>query len=72
MDVRSNRLFESLAAGIPVLVSNFPKWRDFIDNTGCGLAVDPHNPESIARGLAYLLEHPEEAAQMGMRGRKLF
>ena len=72
MDVRSNRFFEALAAGIPVLVPNFPKWKELIERTGCGVTVDPHNPESIARGLTYLLEHPQEAATMGERGRQLF
>jgi len=72
MDVRSNRFFEALAAGIPVLVPDFPKWKELIERTGCGVTVDPHNPESIARGLSYLLEHPEEAAKMGARGRQLF
>jgi glycosyltransferase involved in cell wall biosynthesis len=72
MDVRSNRLFEALAAGIPVVVSNFPKWQEFISNTQCGVTVDPHDPKSIAHGLTYLLEHPQEAAEMGKRGRQQF
>ncbi len=72
MDVRSNRLFEALAAGIPVIVPNFPKWQEFIGDYQCGLAVDPHDPESIAEAITYLLEHMQEATLMGMRGRKLF
>jgi glycosyltransferase involved in cell wall biosynthesis len=72
MDIRSNRLFEALAAGVPVIVPNFPKWQNFIGNYGCGLAVDPHDPSSIEQAITYLLNHPQEAEQMGVRGRKLF
>ena len=34
LSVRSNRLFEALAAGVPVIVSNFPQWQDFVEHGG--------------------------------------
>jgi glycosyltransferase involved in cell wall biosynthesis len=72
MDVRSNRLFESMAAGLPVITSNFPKWRELIEGAQCGLTVNPASPAEIAAALRYLLTHPEEAVAMGRRGRQLF
>jgi glycosyltransferase involved in cell wall biosynthesis len=41
-----------------------------VEGEGFGLTVDPTNPESIAEAIQYLLNHPEEAAAMGRRGRQ--
>jgi glycosyltransferase involved in cell wall biosynthesis len=41
-----------------------------IESSGCGILVDPLEPDAIARGLAWLLDNPEEAAAMGARGRE--
>jgi glycosyltransferase involved in cell wall biosynthesis len=66
--VGSNRLFEALAAGLPVITSDFPEWRSMIERIGCGLCVDPADTRSIAEAISYLMSHTEEAAQMGRRG----
>ena len=69
LQVRSNRFYESLACGIPVITSNFPDWQAIVNELGCGLAVDPQNPAAIAEAIDHLLTHPEEAREMGRRGR---
>jgi len=61
-----------LAAAAPVIVPNFPEWRAIVESIGCGLTVDPEDPEAIAGALKYLLTHPQEAAAMGKRGRRAF
>jgi glycosyltransferase involved in cell wall biosynthesis len=70
LSVRSNRLFEAMAAGLPVIVSDFPEWKALIRDIGCGLTVDPASPQEIARAICYLTSHPLEAADMGNRGRQ--
>jgi glycosyltransferase involved in cell wall biosynthesis len=61
------KLFEYMAAGVPVVASNFPLWGQIVD--GSGILVDPQDTQDIARAIEYLLTHPSEAQQMGARGR---
>jgi glycosyltransferase involved in cell wall biosynthesis len=64
------KMFEYMAAGIPVISADFPLWRQIVDGAACGLCVDPLNPRKISEAIEYLLTHPSEAAAMGRRGRQ--
>jgi glycosyltransferase involved in cell wall biosynthesis len=64
------KLFEYMAAGLPVIASNFPLWKEIVEGNNCGLTVDPLKPAEIARAVEYLVEHPPEARKMGRNGRK--
>jgi glycosyltransferase involved in cell wall biosynthesis len=57
-DVRSNRFFEALASGLPVIAPTFPHWRKAVESIGCRLTVDPTDPEAIAKAIN-LITHPE-------------
>ena len=62
------KMFEYMAAGIPVIASNFPYWKEIVEKNNCGVCVDPLNPEEISQAITYLLEHPEVSKQMGENG----
>ena len=64
------KLFEYMAAGLPVIAFNFPLWKEIVEGNNCGLTVNPLNPREIAKAVEYLLEHPDEARKMGENGGK--
>ena len=65
-----NKMFEYMAAGLPVIASNFLLWNEIIKGSKCGLTVDPNAPEAIAEAIKYIFDNPEEAKRMGNRGRE--
>jgi glycosyltransferase involved in cell wall biosynthesis len=64
------KLFEYMAAGLPVIASDFPLWREFVVPNECGLVADPSSPQAIANAITWLWRNPDAAAQMGRNGRQ--
>ncbi len=62
------KMFEYMAAGLPVIASNFPLWQKIIDENECGICVDPRDPREIAAAIDRLLDNPDESRQMGENG----
>lgn len=70
IDALPVKMFEYMAAGIPVIASDFPLWKNIIEGCKCGICVDPLNPEAIAKAVEYIFQHKKEASQMGQNGKK--
>lgn len=64
------KLFEYMAAGLPVIASDFPLWRSIVESTGCGLLVNPEDPAAIASALNYFMHDEVEAAARGRAGQR--
>ena len=69
LDSQPVKMFEYMAAGLPVVASNFPLWRAIVEGAGCGLLVNPLDPSAIHAAIQTLLGDPVAAAAMGRRGR---
>lgn len=65
-----NKMFEYMAAGLPIIASNFPLWRELIEGNQCGICVDPSDPWAIADALQRLAADPAMARTMGANGTK--
>jgi len=66
-----NKLFDSLAAGRPVLV-NVPGWLgDTITGNHAGLCLDAQEPAALADALERLADSPELCQRMGQNARAL-
>ncbi len=63
------KMFEYMAAGIPVVASDFPLWKEIVSRANCGVTVDPREPTQIASAIECLVEDADLARRMGANGR---
>jgi glycosyltransferase involved in cell wall biosynthesis len=66
----SNKVFDYLACGLPVVVSDLPDWREMFVEPGYGLPCDPASPESLAAAIRRFVENPVQMRAMGEAGRR--
>ena len=64
-----NKPFEYMACSLPMIISNFPYWREIFGE--CTLFVNPYDAKDIAVKILYLLNNPDKAKKLGKNGRKL-
>ena len=67
----SNKIFEYMLCGLPVICTDFKLWKEYIvDKYKCGICVEPNNISKIQHAMEWILNNREEATQMGLRGRE--
>lgn len=62
------KLFEYMCAGIPVIASDFPLWKEIVIKYNCGICVNPEDSNEIAKAIDYLMDNPHVANEMGKNG----
>ena len=66
-----NKMFDSLAAGKPVLV-NMPGWlQKLVEQNDAGVFVEPDNPIDFADKVLFLRDNPELCTEYGRNARQL-
>ena len=71
VETLATKTYEYMLMGLPVIFSNFPYEKQLNEKYMFGICVNPANPKEIADAINYLKNNPEEAKQMGERGREL-
>jgi glycosyltransferase involved in cell wall biosynthesis len=61
------KLFEYMAAGVPIVTSELPAITEVIRHGDNGWLVKPDSPSALAEGIRYLLENDELASAMARR-----
>ena len=55
-------------AALPVVASDFPLWRQIVEDANCGVVVDPTDSHAVARAIEYVVTHEADARRMGRAG----
>jgi glycosyltransferase involved in cell wall biosynthesis len=65
------KMFEYFQAGLPVVASDFPIWREIIDNDNLGICVNPLDCKSILNSIISLLNDSETLEKMSSNGKRV-
>lgn len=65
------KLFEMMACGTPVIVSDFRGMADLVRQGPCGLVIPSNDPQALARAVGEIAADPERARAMGEAGARL-
>lgn len=68
-DATSVSVLESMACGLPVLASDLPANRQWVDEQG-GWIVPVRDAQALTQALLLAHDHPEQSAQMGVHNRE--
>jgi glycosyltransferase involved in cell wall biosynthesis len=66
----SNKFFEYMEAGLPVICTDYKLWNDIINKYECGITVNPTNVSQIEDAIRFLIKDKSRAYKMGQNGRK--
>jgi glycosyltransferase involved in cell wall biosynthesis len=66
----SNKIFEYMSVGLPVLCSNLPRIKEIVEGSKCGICVNPLDTQAIANSIEYLMNNPNLRKELGENGRK--
>ena len=70
VNAQPNKMFEYMSAGLPIIASHFPLWKEIIEGNNCGICVDPLDVHEISNAINWIMDNPEQAKRMGENGRR--
>ncbi|WPX10135.1 glycosyltransferase family 4 protein [Caldicellulosiruptor danielii] len=66
------KLFEYMAAKVAVVASDFELWRKIIEESDCGILVDPTDIQSICQAILFFYNNRDQVIKKGLNGHKAF
>ena len=69
-NMANTKIFEEMMAGLPVVCTDFVRWKEFVEGYDCGICVSPYNPDQIKKAIQTLVDNPELARKKGLNGRR--
>ena len=64
------KVFEYMAAGLPVICSDFPVLKKFVEGSNAGICVPAFDVDAIRSAIVKLLNDRDLARRMGLNGRR--
>lgn len=64
------KLFEYMEAGLPVICSDFPIWKEIVEGCKCGITVPWDDVDQAVKAVQYISENPSAAVQMSENGKR--
>jgi glycosyltransferase involved in cell wall biosynthesis len=66
----TTKLFEYMSLGLPVITSDFPLYREVVEQSECGFCISPYDSDALYEKLSWFIENPDLGRSMGVNGRK--
>jgi len=65
----TNKIFEYMQAGLPIICTDFDLWKEIVEKHDCGICVQPNNQEQLENAIIFLINNKEKAFEMGQNGK---
>jgi glycosyltransferase involved in cell wall biosynthesis len=68
----ARKFLEYIAAGLPVIISDFPEYRAIVEQYDLGLLIDPEQPDQLAAAVRQLVEDKPLRGRLGQNAARAF
>lgn len=65
----NTKIFEYLAAGLPIIASDMSHYNEIMEKNNCGFCINPFDIDAITDKVRYLINNDQIAEEMGLNGR---
>jgi glycosyltransferase involved in cell wall biosynthesis len=65
----TNKIFEYMEAGLPIICTDYDLWTDIVDRYKCGICVKPGDVPGLRQAMQSIMADKKAAFQMGINGR---
>jgi glycosyltransferase involved in cell wall biosynthesis len=64
----TGKMFEYMAAGVPVIISDFNLWTELLEQTNCGISCTPKDHLALKNAIQEILSNDKKAESYGLNG----